>query len=87
MKDPPSSGARARAYNHPVTSRETWPVRCYRLGEEPGDDLSRSTSAEERLAMMPGLAAEAWSLTGKPLPTYARAETPVVRRPWRVSPR
>jgi hypothetical protein len=61
-------------------------VRRYRLGEEPGDDLSRSTTAEERLAMMPGLAAEAWSLTGKPLPTYARAEAPVVRRPWRVSP-
>jgi hypothetical protein len=36
--------------------------------------------------MMPGLAAEAWSLTGKPVPTYARAETPIVRRPWRVSP-
>jgi hypothetical protein len=57
-------------------------VRRYRLGEEPGDDLSRSTTAEERLAMMPGLADEAWSLTGAPLPTYARRETPVARRPW-----
>jgi hypothetical protein len=66
-----------------VTSRETWPVRRYRLGQEPGDDLSRSTTAEERLAMMPGLAAEAGSLTGQPLPTYTRAETPIVRRPWR----
>jgi hypothetical protein len=62
-------------------------VRRYRLGEEPGDDLRHSTTAEERLAMMPGLAAEGWSLAGKPLPSYARAETPVLRRPWRVSPR
>ena len=61
-------------------------MRRYPLGQEPGDDLSRSTTAEERLAMMPGLAAEAWSLTGWPLPTYARHESPVVRRPWRVSP-
>jgi hypothetical protein len=69
-----------------VTSRKAWPVRRYRLGEEPGDDLSRSTTAEERLAMMPGLAAEAWSLAGQPLPTYARGATPIARRPWRVTP-
>lgn len=61
-------------------------MRRYRLGEEPGADLSRSTTPEERLAVMPGLAAGAWSLAGKPLPTHARSETPVVRRPWRASP-
>jgi hypothetical protein len=61
-------------------------VRRYRLGEEPGDDLSRTTTAEERLAMMPGLAAEAWALSGRPLPAYARPETPVTRRSWRVTP-
>jgi hypothetical protein len=27
-------------------------VRVYRLGEEPGDDLSRSSTATQRLAMM-----------------------------------
>jgi hypothetical protein len=69
-----------------MTSRDTWPVRRYRLGEEPGDDLSGPTTAEERLAMMPGLAAEAWSLSGAPLPTYARRDAPVARRPWRVAP-
>lgn len=36
--------------------------------------------------MMPDLAAEAWALSGKPLPAYAREETPVSRRPWRVAP-
>ena len=57
-------------------------MRRYRLGEEPGDDLSRSTTPEERLAMVAVLSAEAWALTGKPLPSYSRQETPVVRRPW-----
>ena len=36
--------------------------------------------------MMPGLAAEAWALTGAPLPGYERRDTPVTRRPWRVAP-
>jgi hypothetical protein len=36
--------------------------------------------------MMPGLAAEAWALSGRPLPGYARPETPVTRRPWRATP-
>jgi hypothetical protein len=69
-----------------VSSRASWPVRRYRLGEEPGDDLSRSTTAEERLAMVTALSSEAWGLTGTPLPTYARHETPIVRRPWHVRP-
>ena len=81
----PTTSERAN-YNRPVEARGAWPVRRYRLGEEPGDDLSGSTTAEERLAMMPGLAAEAWALTGAPLPRYERRDTPVVRRPWRVAP-
>jgi hypothetical protein len=60
-----------------------WPVRVYRLGGEPPADLSASTTAEERLAMMWPLALEAWSLLG-PLPDYERGATPVARRPWRV---
>jgi hypothetical protein len=73
-----TSSGRAKS----AASRASWPVRRYRLGEEPGDDLSRSTSAEERLAMVATLSAEAWALTGTPAPTYARHETPIVRRPW-----
>lgn len=60
-------------------SRRAWPIRKYRLGEEPSDDLSDSTTPAERLEMMWPLALEAWSLTGKPLPDYARDETPVRR--------
>lgn len=61
-------------------------MRRSRLGEEPGDDLSRSTTAEERLAMVAVLSAEAWALSGKPLPAYARRETPIARRPSDVRP-
>ena len=60
--------------------RSSWPVRVFRLGEEPVDDLSLTTSAEERLAMMWPLALETWALTGRPLPQYSRAETPVTKR-------
>jgi hypothetical protein len=67
-----------------VASRASWPIRLYRLGDEPDDDLSQITTVEERLAMVAVLTAEAWSLAGKPLPAYARHETPVARRPWPV---
>jgi hypothetical protein len=70
------------SYNDGVTSRSSWPVRRYRLGDQPGDDLSQSTTAEERLAMVAVLSSEAWALAGKPLPAYPRHEAPVVRRPW-----
>ena len=63
-----------------MTARQSWPVRRFRLGEEPGDDLSRTSTVEERLEMLETLSAEAWALTGKPLPTYARHEAPVARR-------
>jgi hypothetical protein len=60
-----------------AAGRSSWPVRRFHLGEEPGDDLSASTTPLERLAMMEGLATEAWALTGRPLPDYRRAEAPV----------
>ncbi|HET7291262.1 MAG TPA: hypothetical protein VFM88_02450 [Vicinamibacteria bacterium] len=66
-------------------ARGAWPVRVYRLGDEPGEDLSRLSTAEERLAMMWDLAREAWSLSGRPLPEYPRDATPVSCRPWRAA--
>jgi hypothetical protein len=73
------------AAEEPLDARRAWPVRVYRLGEEPGDDLSRSSTATERLAMMWDLARDAWSLSGRPVPDYLRHETPVSCRPWRVA--
>lgn len=67
-----SSGAAA--------DRGSWPVRVYRLGTQPSEDLSATSTAEERLAMMEPLAREAFALSGRPEPTYARADSPVARR-------
>jgi hypothetical protein len=65
-----------------MADRRGWPVRVYPLGEEPSDDLSRTTSPEERLAMVWPLTLEAWSLSGREYPEYSRRDTPVTRRPW-----
>lgn len=62
--------ARARARSH-------WPVRKFKLGEEPSDDLSDITTAAERLAMMWPLALQAWALARRPLPTYDRSRIPI----------
>ena len=59
------------------TVRRSWPVRVFKLGEEPSDDLSGSTTAEQRLAMVWSLTLEAWALAGLPMPTYARHEAPI----------
>ena len=42
--------------------RASWPVRRFRLGDEPGEDLSSTTTAEERIAMMWPLALDAFSI-------------------------
>jgi hypothetical protein len=56
--------------------RAAWPIRRYRLGEEPPDDVSEVTTPAQRLAMMWQLAREGWLLSGRPLPTYGRADLP-----------
>jgi hypothetical protein len=60
-----------------ASERKNWPIRRFRLGSEPNDDLSAMTTPEERLEMMWALAEEAWTLTGQPFPRYSRSETPV----------
>jgi hypothetical protein len=61
-------------------ARRSWPVRKYRLGEEPPEDLSATTTAEERLGMMWRLAQDAWAVTGRPIPDYPREKTPISKR-------
>lgn len=63
-------------------ARGSWPIRVFRLGEEPGGDLSGSTTPEERIAMMWPLAADAWTAAGRRIPAYERDRAParVVRR-------
>ena len=69
MSDSKARAERARA-------RSSWPIRRYALGAEPGENLSGSTTAEERLGMMWELALQAWALTGEPLPDYPRHRAP-----------
>jgi hypothetical protein len=56
--------------------RAQWPVAKFSIGDEPSDDLSESTTATERIAMMWPLAESAWKLAGMGLPTYDRRATP-----------
>ena len=71
MVSPAEEARRQRA-----EARASWPIRRYRLGSEPSDDLSATTTPEQRLAMMWELALQAWQLTGHQLPTYSRSEIP-----------
>ncbi|MGD2047115.1 MAG: hypothetical protein PVH96_12955 [Gemmatimonadota bacterium] len=52
-------------------------VRVFRLGEEPRDDLSETTTAEERLELLGELTERAWSPSGRAFPTYSRRDIPV----------
>jgi hypothetical protein len=60
-----------------AAARKSWPIRVYRLGEEPDEDLSATTTASERLEMMWPLAVDAWASMGQPIPDYPREKTPV----------
>lgn len=63
-------------------ARRMMPVQLFRLGEEPGDDLTHRTSAAERLAMVALLSRRMWRLTGQPEPAYTRDTIPcLVLRP------
>ena len=53
------------------------PVRVFRLGMEPHEDLLGSTTVGERLDILRELTERAWRLTGRPFPTYPRTEIPV----------
>jgi hypothetical protein len=59
-------------------ARSRWPIVRFRLGDEPSDDLSPTTTPAERIAMMRALAESAWRLAGRELPTYDRAHIPAV---------
>jgi len=58
-------------------ARASWPIRRVELEAEGADeDLSATTTAEQRLQMMWRLAEDAWALAGRPVPSYARSEMP-----------
>ena len=60
-----------------AAARASWPGLKTTLLDAPGaEDLSATTTAEQRLGMMWELALGAWSLTGNPLPDYSRTNMP-----------
>ena len=65
-----------RDTRHRRAARASWPVRKFRLGEEPAEDFSAYTVAE-RLAMTWRMTCDAWASAGQPLPSYTRQEMPV----------
>jgi hypothetical protein len=71
MKPSAADERRARA-----EARAAWPVRTFALGNEPHENLSKSTTAAERLAMMWPLARSAWLLAHGEIPSYPRGEMP-----------
>ncbi len=60
-----------------AAARRSWPVRRFALGSEPSENLSTTTTAEERLAMMWPLAKEAWMLAHGEIPDLPRDQWPV----------
>ncbi len=63
-------------------ARANMPMRRFRLGEEPDEDLSAVTTMEERLAMMWPLSRLAYEIAGFPIEPPPRAQLHgVVLRP------
>lgn len=60
-----------------AAARANWPIRRFRLGEEPADDPRSLTTPEDRLAVMWQLAQDAWASAGRPIPDYPRRKTPI----------
>jgi hypothetical protein len=71
--------ARARA------RRQTWTGRLTTLGD---DRPPEGRTIEERLALVAELSLRAWTLSGRPMPSYGRADMPGrVLRPGEGDPR
>lgn len=67
-------------------ARAEWQVRRYPLAKQPSADLSATSTARERLAMMWPLAVEAWTLAKGPQTPLPRSRWPVRRVKLGASP-
>lgn len=70
MDDESNAARRRRAQG-----RAAWPGRKKSL-EDSGQAPEVPKTAEERFAMVWQLTCDAWALSGRPFPTYSRAEMP-----------
>ena len=77
-KESDSEGAARQAR---ALARRSWPIRRYALGEEPSEDLAKSTSPDQRVAMVWPLTVLSWRLARLEIPDYDRRSAPgIVRR-------
>ena len=75
------------AHEKRAKARANWPIRKYRLGEEPGDEVWATMTPEERVRLMWPLAVDAWILAGRKLPNYERSNAPTrLYRPGETVP-
>jgi hypothetical protein len=72
VTDPEEAAREARRQ-----ARANWPIRKYKLGEEPPDDLSH-LSPDERVSLLFDLSISAWLLAGNELPRLPRSQWPGV---------
>lgn len=63
-----------------MLNRANLRARVIPLAEEGREDVNGYGSADERLALVADLTREMWELGGWGIPTYARADIPVVIR-------
>lgn len=59
-----------------AAARAGWPVHVGRIDDTEDDDLSSTTTLDERVAMVWRLTLDAWASSGRPLPSYSRSEAP-----------
>jgi hypothetical protein len=59
-----------------AAARGGWPIRVGALQDPVEDDLSATTTLQERLAMVWRLTLDAWASSGRPIPSYSRSDMP-----------
>lgn len=69
---------RSGVINFRVMDRSRMTARVVPLTSREAGDPPTGGTIEERLAAVAALTAEAWRLSGRPLPTYTRDTMPVV---------
>ena len=64
-------------------ARAAWPIRKIGLRDEELTDARDTSTVDERIALVWKLTRRQWAFSGRPIPTYTRAEMPgtVLRRP------
>lgn len=66
----------SRSAEERAAARASWPGVKLPAATTTSDDLSATTTAAERIAMVWRLTLDAWALSGRPIPDYRREDAP-----------